>query len=203
MAIEYHSLADINDILEEWFESFVAHESTEMEIKMAYVHVFVNLVDKLMNVNPEVDSIVYNRQSFIEDIYFKPSLIDLNEALKVQLTRISDELANLRPDAITKKVINYMERNYAQNITIESISQALHYNKTYLGRKFKNDTGEYFNAYLDKLRIAKSKDLLLKGYKVYRVAEMTGFRDVDSLNTKFKKYENLSPSAYRASNKSV
>jgi two-component system response regulator YesN len=201
MAIDCHSLSDIEDLLEKWVRVLIQNEQSEMEIKAGYVNVYVNLVDKLMNANPEIDGKIYRRQVFIEEIYFMPCLSELNVVFKTHLLKLSNEHANLRPDAVIKKVISYMERNYAENITVESISQALHYNKTYLGRKFRNDTGEFFNTYLDKLRIAKSKELLLRGYKVYQVAEMTGFHDIDLMNAKFKKYENQSPSAYKASNK--
>ena len=67
----------------------------------------------------------------------------------------------------------------------------------YLGKLFKEYTGEYFNTYLDKIRIENGKKLLLQGLKVYEVAEQVGFSNVDYFHSKFKKYVGESPSSYK------
>ncbi|VTR24738.1 DNA-binding transcriptional regulator AraC [Actinobacillus pleuropneumoniae] len=61
---------------------------------------------------------------------------------------------------------------------------------------FKNTTGEYFNTYLDKVRIDKAKDFLKQGMKVYQVAEKVGYTNVDYFHSKFKKYVGTSPSNF-------
>ena len=62
---------------------------------------------------------------------------------------------------------------------------------------FKHETGENFNTYLDKVRIEEAKKLLVKGMKVYEVAERVGYANVDYFHGKFRKYVGMSPAAYR------
>jgi two-component system response regulator YesN len=64
---------------------------------------------------------------------------------------------------------------------------------------FKNTTGEYFNTYVDKVRIEKAKEFLTHGMKVYEVAEKVGYMNPDYFNAKFRKYVGISPTSYRKS----
>ncbi|MNP51629.1 HTH-type transcriptional regulator YesS [compost metagenome] len=96
-----------------------------------------------------------------------------------------------------KIMLDLIERNFSDNLKLETLSGVLNYNSAYLGKLFKNETGEYFNTYLDKVRIEKAKSYLEAGYKVYQVAEKVGYTNVDYFHSKFKKYVGTSPSAYR------
>jgi two-component system response regulator YesN len=73
----------------------------------------------------------------------------------------------------------------------------LNYSTAYLGQLFKNKTGEYFNTYLDRVRIQKAKELLGQGMKVYEAAERVGYTSVNYFHSKFKKYEGRSPSDFK------
>lgn len=197
LAIEYNSLSDINYYLECWMNSFIFHDASEMEIKTEYINLFINIVDYFNNLFPDIKKNIFDRQGFIERAYLKDSIIELNGELKACLGSIAGEFEALHPDNIIEKTIRYIENNYNEDISITSIAHALHYSRTYLGRKFKNYTGEFFTDYLDKVRVEKAKELLEKGYMVYQVSEMVGYKSVDYFNIKFKKYENISPSQHK------
>lgn len=197
LAIEYNSLSDINYYLECWMNSFISRDASEMEVKTEYINLFINIVDYFNNLFPDIKKGVFDRQGFIESAYLKDSIIELNGELKAFLGNIASEFEALHPDNIIEKTLRYIDNNYNEDISITSIAQALHYSRTYLGRKFKNYTGEFFTDYLDKVRVEKAKELLEKGYMVYQVSEMVGYKSVDYFNIKFKKYENVPPSQYK------
>ncbi|MFP7288759.1 response regulator transcription factor [Shouchella clausii] len=121
--------------------------------------------------------------------------------LRHVLLCLCDELAantNVRSnDAAVKKMIDMIDSRYDENLRLETISAVLNYNSAYLGKRFKQETGDYFNTYLDKVRIHKSKQLLRAGCKVYEAAEKVGYPNVDYFHRKFKKYTGMSPSAFR------
>ena len=54
--------------------------------------------------------------------------------------------------------MDLIQRNYNENLKLETLASVFNYNSAYLGKMFKNTTGEYFNTYLDKVRIDKAKD---------------------------------------------
>ena len=203
LAIEYNNLEDINDALEQFQNSFIQKNLPEMEVKTEYIRLFLEIIDHFLSAYPDIKPQFYDKQDFIEKAYLKNSIIELNAEMKARLASLSTDLEQFHPDNIMEKMVYYIDCNYNKNINITTISQHLHYNRTYLGRKFKKYTGDFFNDYLDKVRIAKAKELLQKGYKVYQVAEMVGYNNVDYFNAKFRKYENIPPSQYKKQNGGV
>ena len=57
-------------------------------------------------------------------------------------------------------MIQYMSTQYAYPVSIEQMSESLGYNRAYLSRIFKQETGLTPVTYLLKLRIDKSRQLL-------------------------------------------
>lgn len=94
-------------------------------------------------------------------------------------------------------MINIIHRHYADHLKLETLAGMLNYSTAYLGQLFKSKTGEYFNTYLDKVRIQKAKELLEQGMKVYEAAERVGYTNVNYFYSKFKKYEGRSPSDFK------
>lgn len=69
-----------------------------------------------------------------------------------------------------------------------------------MARCFHQYTGENFNNYLDEIRITEAKRLLsMDEYKVYEVAEMVGYTNINYFHNKFKKYVGISPLSYKKS----
>jgi two-component system response regulator YesN len=94
----------------------------------------------------------------------------------------------------TQEAIKYIKENYSKKANIEEISERLAVSTSYLSRKFKDETTYTFHDFLNRFRIQKSIDLLIKAqYKVYEISYMVGFTDYKHYSTVFKKYINSSP----------
>jgi two-component system, response regulator YesN len=101
---------------------------------------------------------------------------------------------DIKKSKYTIEAIKYIKENYSKKANIEDISERLAVSTSYLSRKFKDETTYTFHDFLNRLRIQKSIDLLIKGeYKVYEVSYMVGFTDYKHYSTVFKKYINSSP----------
>jgi two-component system response regulator YesN len=71
-------------------------------------------------------------------------------------------------------------------------------NYTWFSEKFKEHTGVNFNEYLKKLRIDEACKLLEKGcYKIYEVAERSGFGDAKYFMKTFKESTGVSPGEWK------
>ncbi len=100
-------------------------------------------------------------------------------------------------DRYTKRVIDYVEANYSNRISIENIAEECGISVSYMSRKFKEQTSHTFHEFLNKYRIQKSIELLKSGqYKVYEISDMVGFSDYKHFSSVFKKYMSYSPSEY-------
>lgn len=134
---------------------------------------------------------------FLAGIYsqrFIRDLVSYVTAVMERLARCADYTSR---DNEMKRLLDFIERHHYENLRLETLAGLFNYSSSYLGQLFRNHTGEYFNAYLDRVRIGKAKELLTQGWKVYEVAEKVGYSNVNYFHNKFKKLEGQSPSSYQ------
>lgn len=134
---------------------------------------------------------------FLNGIFQHEHLHDLVEEINRFLLAFAENSVPGCKEQEFKKMIDFINRHYADNLRLDTLAGLLNYSTAYLGQLFKNKTGEYFNTYLDKVRIQKAKEFLSQGMKVYEVAERIGYANVNYFHSKFKKYEGRSPSDYK------
>jgi AraC-like DNA-binding protein len=76
-----------------------------------------------------------------------------------------------------EEVCRYIQENYG-NPDLNISQTGLHFNLTpsYLSSLFKKESGVSLLGYINSIRIAKAKELLIRGDSVVNIAEQTGFR---------------------------
>ncbi|MEH6994607.1 response regulator [Neobacillus drentensis] len=104
--------------------------------------------------------------------------------------------------SVISKVIDFVKENLGNpNLSLKMVANKILYmNPDYLGKLFRQETGQRFSAYLTKLRIEKAVDLIVEmdDVKVVTLAEMIGFGDNPQYFSQvFKKYTGYTPSEYR------
>ncbi|TDF93835.1 response regulator transcription factor [Paenibacillus piri] len=103
---------------------------------------------------------------------------------------------------IIDQIKQYVLEHYDQQLSVQILADEFHLNNIYLGRLFKEQTGEYFSDYLNKIRINKAKELLETTYlKAADIAVRVGFLDPNYFYRKFKQITGVSPIVYRNMNK--
>ena len=95
-------------------------------------------------------------------------------------------------------ILSYINDSYAEDITLDGVSERLGFDRSYFCRIFKLGTGATFTEYLNFVRICKAEKLLQNTKSsVLEVSEAVGFSSVSYFNRMFKKYRNCSPRFYR------
>ncbi|MDR0405766.1 MAG: AraC family transcriptional regulator [Clostridiales bacterium] len=106
----------------------------------------------------------------------------------------ADELNHTQCRHITK----YVDENYMKPITLSGLSAELNFSLPYLSKRFKNDAGVSFSAYLQKRRIEQSCRLIANtDKKISEIAELVGYNDVKFFNAVFKKHMKLTPREFK------
>jgi len=102
---------------------------------------------------------------------------------------------------LVQNVLKYVHENYADsNLSLKTIAASMQVNPAYLGREFTLATGNYFNDYINNLRIKKAIQLLTTtNIKATKIAESVGFTNSSYFFTIFKKITGQSPNDYRSS----
>lgn len=89
-------------------------------------------------------------------------------------------------------------QSYADNINLASVAEQINIHPVWLSRLFKSETGQTFLEYLTNVRMEHAKALLrTPGYKVYEVAQLTGYQDLQYFGKVFKKRIGVTPNQYR------
>jgi len=98
-----------------------------------------------------------------------------------------------------KFIVKEIHQKYSdKNLSLQEISKHCHVSAAYLGTLFKEQTGEFFNDYLLRVRLIQAEQLLLEGkLKIGTIAEEVGFSNQSYFNKIFRKNYGVSPAEYR------
>ena len=96
-----------------------------------------------------------------------------------------------------KRAVEYIQNNFARDLSLEDVAKYLNLNPSYFSRFFKLHTGFNFRDYLIELRVKKAKELLITGkYKIYEISIMTGYKNSKYFAAQFKTVTGLTPSEF-------
>lgn len=115
---------------------------------------------------------------------------------KQKLSVISEASFQLSKEcAIAKR---YIDTNYAQDITLDSLADLTHINKFYLAHSFTECIGQSPISYLTERRLAACKELLSSSnLSVTQIATSAGFSSQSYFSQIFNKKVGMSPRQYR------
>ena len=103
-----------------------------------------------------------------------------------------------RPSKLTIDVANYIQRHMSEPITTERMAEELFLNRSYLSRKFKEETGETLTAFIQKEKTEEAKRLLRYSDKsLTAIGSYLGFSSAGHFSRVFKDYVGSTPSEYR------
>lgn len=93
-------------------------------------------------------------------------------------------------------ITKFIRHNYAENITLDLLTETFFLSKSTIIRIFKNNLGITPVQYLINIRIMTSRQLLKSGHSVKEVSEAIGYKDESSFIKKFKSIQGVSPKNY-------
>ncbi|MFS0836522.1 AraC family transcriptional regulator [Paenibacillus sp. 1P03SA] len=98
-----------------------------------------------------------------------------------------------------QRLISYVEAHYAEDLTLDDMAEAVHLNKHYLVKMFKETTGITLFHYLYRRRINQAKVLftLEPGKSITETAYEVGFKHLSHFSQTFKKFTGLTAEEYR------
>jgi len=105
---------------------------------------------------------------------------------------------NSEPPVITKARA-YIHEHQTEDLNLSQVAKAVNMSSYYFCKTFKKVTGINFTDYVARVRIEKSKNLLLNpNLRVSEIAFEVGFQSLTHFNRVFKKILGQSPTEYRA-----
>ncbi len=187
------------NILEEITDYIKKQNLDSTDVCLYVTELLLQIKDRLTKQYPKLTDIFDTHAGIIEFIESRFYLYEIMQYVSEILEKVIDRLHDhIGSDNIIDDIISYTERNYTQPLTLEELAGEFGYNSGYLGRLFTRTAGTGYNYYLNECRIKKAKEFLSSGkYKVYEVAQMVGYNDVDYFGKKFRKHAGMTPAEFR------
>lgn len=96
------------------------------------------------------------------------------------------------------RVKQYVHAHLQEELGVARLAQAVNMSESYFSHMFKRDVGMSLTDYVNRVRIARSKELLEKSeLKINEIAELVGFHNTNYFSTLFKKMTGKSPNQIR------
>lgn len=118
-----------------------------------------------------------------------------------------DEMEHIEQNKVsysgnTQTVLKYLQENYSDSgLSLNGIAEQLHVSAPYLSKIFREETGDNFQNYLQRIRIKKATELLQdESLLIYDIAEQCGYSSQHYFSAAFKKEVGMSPAEYRKGN---
>lgn len=122
-------------------------------------------------------------------------LIELSEQVVKNFHLTSDQTS---ADKKIASILEWIRLHSLEKLSTGIIADQFNYNRDYLCRFFKKETGWTVQAYIHMLKLSKAKDLLtLSNESIGNIARAVGIQDERYFMRLFKQYEKLTPSDYR------
>lgn len=178
---------------------YYQHTSSPVDqVKGELANLQLQLLEKFQNQYPNLK--FPKKETLMNTIYRHDNLHVILSGFAKEWDRISAEIEDYSglEDQLVKKIQHYIERYYYESLSLQLVGELFNYNPTYLGKKFKEETGESFPKYVDRVRIENAKQLLTREkLKVYEVSDRVGYCNIDYFYRKFKHHVGKSPKEFQ------
>lgn len=150
----------------------------------------------------DVDDAFSLSDSYIQQCELLSSPTDILNLQYRMVLDYSERVERLRlgkqPSKLTINVANYIQHHMSEPIIVERIAAELFLNRSYLSRKFKEETGETLTAFILKEKTEEAKRLLRYSDKsLTAIGSYLGFSSAGHFSRVFKTYVGSTPSEYR------
>ena len=103
-----------------------------------------------------------------------------------------------REDSTFGRVARYIDRHYAEDLSIEQLARQFYLSPYHLSHIFRQKTGYSLKQYVLRRRIGEAQMRLVNAQdSVQTISEAVGFADASYFSRIFSKYVGLTPTEYR------
>jgi len=136
----------------------------------------------------------FSEEEYASELYhnllFLEFMIHLNRmALADNISYLVDTYSN---DKI-RQIIEYIHTHLKEDLSIDSIANALYINKHYLMHLFKSETGYTIGNYITNKRLILAKEMIQNGVSVTQACYECGYKNYSSFFRAYKKHYKDAP----------
>lgn len=196
--VKENSEANIDDILQEMINNSMIDHTSSLNVIECFKYDLINTVNKIIY---EIGAVELEKQhNYVHDLIYAETFLEFQENLKTTLTELKkyneEHKEQLTVCDEAEEIIHncYMDIN----LNNSTIADKLHISPSYLSKLFRMQKNISLLDYLYHVRLSYAKNFLREtNLTIEEIAAKTGFISDSALIKSFKKYEGITPGAYR------
>lgn len=162
--------------------------------------------DLHLQVEAELQKVLKERENdrSANELYYTARIIDIlvllcrNTPSQVNMGNMKNGNGKNIGLAKISKSLEFIEKNYMEDIHLKDIARAAGFSEYYFSRLFKEITEKNFHQYLNEFRIKKAEVLLTdSNYTVSEAAYTVGFSNISTFDRLFHQIKGCSPQEFR------
>ncbi|MEI8216207.1 MAG: response regulator [Eubacteriales bacterium] len=175
--------------------SIIAIKEDYKDVAESIAKTVFDINKKFLGIKPEFQRIIEKASPISDQYLLKCWLFDaLDFAFEII---VSEKNETLQYDEITK-VLNYIEKNFKNRITLEEAAEHVNMSPYYLSKQFKKNIGINFIDYVTDLKIKTAKELLGSTSKpIIDISIELSFNEPNYFTRVFRKVTGMTPVKYR------
>ena len=190
-------------IINELIDGIYSVNPKNMEMKRIRAIELVVLLSRAA-INPEASQAnaihKANNKSF-QRVKESKTVEELRENLRFAAEQMASEIFSfrgMRHASALRKAQSHIWKNLGRKVSLEEISKVAGLSAPYFSTIFKEEMGENFSSYINRLRVRKAAVLLKETANPIRsIAKTCGFEDQSWFSKIFKHYTGTTPGKYR------
>lgn len=190
-----------NDIAPMFLEKIFMSSNNPINVQVALLRFVLNLIQLSQSMKSE-----YLTEEQGVELY--EIILNTHNPSELEFTLIKDLILPLVEEmsektsqqfkGLSEQIIEIIENEYMEDISLELIGDRLHYNPNYLSNIFKKEAGITFSDYLTGFRFDIAKKWLRETDVTIKViSQKLQYRNPQNFIRSFKKKENMTPGEYR------
>ena len=185
----------VNHIWFDFVASDICFKENLFEMNVAPGSCEKSLMDFLVRyfVERNNETFVFYKPPSSDKMRIPYDVIQSTASLILMLINEQQNIVSNIPTGLSK-VIDYIQTNYNENITLDKLCKIAHLSKSQLIRQFKNVFRIAPHQYILNFRMYLSASMLNDGMTVTNVAFAVGFGSVNAFSNSFKKHFGFAPS---------
>ena len=198
-------------------EVILIHISNRSALKILNAYLNATTLITSFTLSKEIISLFNHYASLLYEIQSNSlpyTILIYQHTLSALLLMLARNYALMQPEKIQaskeissrlfmiENVKHFINQNYSEDLPLSNIANYVFANPSYLSRIFKKTTGIALSSYINEIRIAKAKQLLIDTDNlIIDIAVACGFNYIPHFNLIFKASTNMTPTQFRKSHK--
>ncbi len=136
-------------------------------------------------------------RDFAHDLYTRLLFLEFMVLLNRSLHRSDHEETSASYDKKTLDLLNYINANLLEDLSVDDLAQKFFISKYYMMRKFKAETGYTIHQYITDKRLLYARELIGHNIPLTKICFDCGFKDYSTFSRAFKGMFKCTPRIYK------